>query len=183
MDNSVDKKYLGVNLKECKFIGKGRQGSVYLLPDKKRIIKIYNKEKGCKGELEILLRVQDNPHFAKVYSYNNRAMIREYIPGMCIKDYIRKNGLSEKLAINLVKLVESFKTAGFKKLDIRLAHIFVQPNEDVRVIDPRKVFERKLNYPLKIMKGLRELSVLPKFMKILKEEYPDLYNQWSRKHK
>ncbi|AWI06514.1 serine/threonine protein kinase [Clostridium drakei] len=183
MNNSVDKKYLGVNLKECKFIGKGRQGSVYLLPDKKRIIKIYNKEKGCKGETEILLRVQNNPHFAKVYSYSNKAMIREYIPGICIKNYISKNGLSKKLAINLIKLVESFKADGFQKLDIRLAHIFVQPNEDVRVIDPRKVFERKLNYPLKIMKGLRELSVLSKFMEILKEEYPYLYKQWSKKHR
>lgn len=183
MDNSVDKKYLGVNLKDCKFIGRGRQGSVYLLPDKKRIIKVYNKSKGCRGETKILLKVQDNPHFAKVYAYNSKAMLREYIPGVCIKDYIRRNGLSEKLAINLVKLVESFKASGFKKLDIRLAHIFVQPNEDVRVIDPRKVFERNLNYPRSIMDGLEKLSALSKFMKILKEEYPNLYTEWSRKHK
>lgn len=183
MNNSIDKKYFGVNLKDCKFIGKGRQGSVYILPDKKRIIKIYNKEKGCKGETEILLKVQDNPHFAKIYEYNSKAMLREYIPGICIKDYISKHGLSRELAINLVKLVESFKDSGFKKLDIRLAHVFVQTNEDIRVIDPRKVFQRNLSYPRSILKSLKSLSVLSKFMKILQEEYPDLYKQWSKKHK
>ncbi len=183
MNNHIDKKYFEIDLRDCKFIGKGRQGSVYMLPDKKRIIKVYNKEKGCKGETEILLKVQDNPHFAKIYDYNRKAMIREYIPGICIKDYISKNGLSRKLAINIVELVESFKSSGFKKLDIRLAHVFVQPNEDIRVIDPRKVFERSLNYPQSILSGLKKLSVLSKFMKILREEYPDLYKRWSKKCK
>ncbi|NMM64736.1 serine/threonine protein kinase [Clostridium sp. P21] len=183
MNNSMDKKYFGIDLKDCKFIGKGRQGSVYLLPDKKRIIKIYNKEKGCKGEAEILLKVQNDPHFAKIYDYTNKAMIREYIPGECIKDYIRKHGLSRELAINLVKLVESFKADGFKKLDIRLAHVYVQTDGDVRVIDPRKVFERSLSYPRSIFKDLKKLSVLSKFMRIVQEDYPDLYKQWNKRRK
>lgn len=182
MGNSSNSNYLGIDLKHCKFIGHGRQGRVYLLPDKKRVIKVYNKSKGCRGERKILLRVKHDPHFAKIYEYNNTCMIRDYIDGTCIKDYIKKHGLSETLALNIIKLVESFREDGFKKLDIRLAHVFVQPDESIKVIDPRKVYERNLSYPKKIMSGLAELGVLSKFIKILKEEYPNLYKQWVKKH-
>ncbi|PRR80089.1 hypothetical protein CLLI_04730 [Clostridium liquoris] len=176
-------KYLGVDLNRCKFIGKGAQGKVYLLPDQKRVIKVYNSRKGCLGEAKILLSVRNNPYFPRIYSYNNTCMIREYVPGVCINKYIKKHGLSRRLAINIVKLIESFKNEGFKRLDIRCAHIFVQPNESIKVIDPRKVFQKKVTYPHRILKTLDKLGSLPQFMEILNKEYPDLYKNWMYKYK
>ncbi len=183
MINYTDEKYLGINLKDCQFIGKGTQGSVYLLPDKKRVIKVYNSVKSCKGETDILLRVQHNPHFAKIYSYSDKCMIREYIGGICIKEYIKKYGFSKNLAINIVKLVESFKADGFKRLDIRFAHIFVQSDETIRVIDPRKVFEKNISYPRSMFQSLQKLGFFSEFMKIVKQEYPMLYEEWTMKYK
>lgn len=183
MNNFNNDKYLGVDLNRCKFIGKGAQGRVYLLPDQKRVIKIYNSPKGCIGEAKILLSIKHNPYFPRIYAYNNISMIREYVPGVLIKDYLKKHGLSRTLAINIIKLIESFKDEGFKKLDIRCAHIFVQPDESIMVIDPRKVFQKKVSYPYRILKTLNDSGHLPQFMEVLKEEYPELYKKWDRKYK
>ncbi|WP_027623148.1 serine/threonine protein kinase [Clostridium lundense] len=181
--NNFYNKYLGVDLRQCKPIGEGAQGRVYLLPDKKRVIKIYNSPKGCKGEAKILLSVKHNPHFPRIYAYNNICMIREYVPGTCIKKYLKNHKLSRTLAINIVKLIQSFKNDGFKKLDIRSSHIFIQSDENIKVIDPRNVFKKKVSYPYKILKTLDKSGNLPEFMKILKKEYPDLYKKWMYKYK
>lgn len=181
--NKLNNKYLGVDLNQCKFIGKGTQGKVYLLPDQKRVIKIYNSPKDCKGEVKILLSVRNDPHFPRIYAYNNLCMIRDYVPGVCIRKYLKNHKLSKTLAINIVKLIESFKSEGFKKLDIRSTHIFVQTDESIIVIDPRSVFTKKVSYPYKILKTLDKSGNLPRFMNILKEEYPELYKQWMHKYK
>ena len=180
MSNSHRKEYLGVDLKYCKFIGRGTQGRVYLLPDGKSVIKIYKNSSGCRGEAEILLKVQNNPHFPKLYSYDDKCMIREYIGGTNIGPYLKNHGLSRNLAVNIINLIESFKIAEFKKLDIRFAHIFIQPDERIRVIDPRKVFKKNISYPRSIFGGLKKYGLLKQFMKILKEENPVFYKEWTR---
>ncbi|MBU5591886.1 serine/threonine protein kinase [Clostridium sp. MSJ-4] len=183
MNSSKNNKYLGVDLNLCKFIGKGYEGKVYLLPDEKRVIKVYKSPKGCRGEAKILLSVDNNPYFPRIYAYNNICMIREYVPGICITKYLKTHELSRKLAINIVKLIESFKSEGFKKLDIRCAHIFVQPDESLKVIDPRRVFEKKISYPRSILETLKKSGHLQQFMEILKEEYPELHKKWGHKYK
>jgi hypothetical protein len=107
-------------------------------------------------------------------------MIREYVDGICIKDYITKYGLSRRLALNLIGLIDEFKRLGFTRLDMRCAHIFVQPDESLKVIDPRKHYTQNAPYPRNMLNCLRQLHVLMPFMKILKEERPEIYKSWRR---
>lgn len=166
-------------LDKYKYLGHGKNGKVYLMPDG-RVIKICKLEKVCIAEYEVLKAAKGSPYFPKVYSRNGKAMIRDYVDGEILPSYIRKNGLSKTLAINLMNLIEEFRRLGFKRLDIRGAHIYVQKDESVKVIDPasHKTWQEK--YPRLMLKQLRKLKVSKKFYQILREERPDLYRLWKR---
>lgn len=170
----------GINVNNFKFLGEGHQGKVFLMPNNK-VIKLYKKEEACEGEFSILQSVKDSKYFPKVYEQERKFMVREMINGTEAKEYIKRNGLSRKLTLNLINLILDFERLGFKRLDIRLAHIFVQDNETVRVIDPRNSYSMKLNYPHHLIKGLKELGALSEFMNTLRSDYPEVYKKWKNK--
>lgn len=167
----------GVDLTGSKFLGQGHSGMVYLMPDG-RVMKIFKTEESCINECIILQSVRGNRHFPVVFECRGNCMIREYVSGICIKDYIRMYGLTTKLALNLIFLIEDFKRLGFKRLDMRCSHIFVQPDESVKVIDPRNHYTQVTPYPRHLLHNLKELKAFDDFMNILKEYRPLLYESW-----
>ncbi|MEQ8197546.1 MAG: AarF/UbiB family protein [Clostridiaceae bacterium] len=170
-----------IDLQNCTFLGQGRNGHVYLLPDGK-VLKIFFEEIYCKHEYDILQSVNENKHFPKVYEYKENCMIREYIDGIPIKNYIETNGLNRNLIINIVNLIEDFRKSGFTKLDIRCAHIFIQNDESIRVIDPRCTYTKVIPYPYSILKCLDRLDVLEKFFSCLKEIDNELFQNWNYRY-
>lgn len=170
----------GINVDNFKFLGEGHQGKVFLMPNNK-VIKLYKKEEACKGEVSILKSVKESKYFPKVYEQEKLFVIREMVKGIEAKKYIKLHGLSEKLALNLISLILEFERLGFKRLDMRLAHIFVQENETVRVIDPRNSYSEKVNRPHHLLKGLSEAKVLNQFMNTLRNHYPEVYKKWKGK--
>lgn len=173
------KKNIDIDLKQCSLIGEGNNGWVYLMPDG-RVIKICREIKSCVKEYYILKKVNGSHHFPRVYEQCGNYMIRDYVGGVCMTKYIKKNGLSKNLAVNLIKLIEEFKRLNFSKLDIRCRDLFVQENDFIMVIDPRSSYTRNVAYPRHMMKGLKRLGVLDTFMKVLKEENPGLYKNWRK---
>ncbi|OFI05937.1 hypothetical protein CLOACE_14120 [Clostridium acetireducens DSM 10703] len=107
-------------------------------------------------------------------------MLREYVSGEKIKDYIKRKGLSKKLALNLIELIEEFKRLKFKKLDMRGEHIFIQKDESVKVIDPRKSFSKKVPIPYSLIKAIDKAGALEDFIRILINYRPDLLIKWKR---
>lgn len=170
---------LGINPKDCIYLGQGRSGVVFLMPNG-RVIKVFRNQESCIHEYMILQSVRGNRHFPIVFEHSGNCMIREYVGGTCLIQYIKRYGLSRRLAVNLIKLIEDFKRLGFSRLDIRCSHIFVQQDESVMVIDPRKHYTIKLSYPRSMLRKLCKLGVASKFMRILREEHPSLYNLWRR---
>lgn len=168
----------GINLSTCTFLGKGTSGQVYLIPDGK-VIKIFYNTDQCKNEYEILNAVKGDKHFPEVYDYKGNSMIREYIDGIKLSRYIRHNGLSRNLSIKIIELMENFKRVGFKRIDMRCSHIYVQQDESIRVIDPRAHFTMDVLYPKLLFRGLKKLGVLSDFMLVLKEARPMLYEEWG----
>ncbi|AAK80355.1 RIO-like serine/threonine protein kinase [Clostridium acetobutylicum] len=166
-----------IKLEECTFLGKGHSGSVYLMPDN-RVVKIFKNPTSCKEEYSILRRLKDNPYFPKPYEFHNHYMIREYIDGINIDDYIKQNGASEKLMLKLIYFLEYIKNAGFKKVDARFVHVFIQDNGALRVIDPRHSFSKKLKVPYHLLSDLKSAGCINLFWKVLKLERPDLYKAW-----
>ena len=166
-------------LNKFEYIGHGRNGKVYLMRDG-RVIKVCKVEEVCRAEYETLKAAEGSPYFPRVYERIGKAMIRDYVPGEVLPVYIKKNGLSRKLAINLINLIEEFRRLNFKRLDIRGAHIYVKEDESIMVIDPASHTTWQEHYPRLMIKELRRQKVSNKFYKILKEERPDLYKKWRK---
>jgi predicted Ser/Thr protein kinase len=168
-----------MDLSKCEFLGHGKNGKVFLMPDGK-VLKICDRVESCLEEYKILESVKGDKHFPRVYYYKGNSMIRDYVGGICIKNYVRDNGLSDKLALNIIKLLEDFKAHNFTRVDIRCAHIFVQSDESIKIIDPRGSYTMKVTKPEHLFNGLKELKVFKKFMNVLKKENSELYKQWRK---
>ena len=106
----------GLREEVLQFVGKGSQGRVYLI-DPLRCIKVYKRNEFLALELEILLKAQYESQFPKVYEWGDGYMIREYFPGIGMKEYLRKNSLTEDLSRQIVELFRAFERLGFNRLD------------------------------------------------------------------
>jgi predicted Ser/Thr protein kinase len=166
-----------LDVKECKFLGKGKEGAVYLTPEGYALKIFYNKKK-AEDEAALLEKVNCSRFFPKVLFIANNMILRDYVEGDNLYNYISKNGLSYSLSTEIINLIEEFKNLGFTRLDIRDAHIFVNRNEKIQVIDPRKVFVKKTPYPKEIIKILVKLNVFDEFLKHLLNYNPKLMKYW-----
>lgn len=169
-----------VDLRDCKVLGEGHNGFVYLLPDGK-VIKIFKKIKNCKKEYSILKAVKGSRNFPVVYHSLGNYIIRDFVGGECLKDYLKVKGLSRKLALNLIELIDEFKRLDFKKLDIRCRDIYVQEDESLMVIDPKYSYTRDKDFPKHLCKGLKKLGLLEGFLDVVGVERPELYTDWKDK--
>jgi len=183
MHSDIYERYIknfDVNLLDCKLLGKGNNGIVYLLPDGK-VIKICFDIKSCIKEYFILNKINNNKYFPRVYGMCGNYMIRDYVEGVILKDYIKDHGLDKNLAIKILDLLEEFKKLQFLKEDIRCKDILIQLDGSLMVIDPKKFYSKKRDFPRHLSKGLYKLGVLGYFMSVAKDERPILYNQWHQK--
>lgn len=167
-------------LKNYKLLGKGNNGSVYLMPDNKAL-KVFKRIDVCKKEYIILEKVSGNNYFPKVYEYGLNYIVRDCVDGISLTDYIKQNGLSRDLSIELISLLQEFKKLNFTKLDTRCKDIMVRDDGSLMTIDPKNYYRKTRNYPRHLCKGLRKLGVLDSFMNVLKSENPRLYKKWSKK--
>lgn len=60
-----------------------------------------------------------------------------FVHGIPLSDYLKESKIDKDISIELVKLVDEYKRLQFKRLDIRIAHIYLQPNRTIKIIDPR----------------------------------------------
>lgn len=173
-------KNFNINLLDCKFLGKGHNGVVYLLPDGK-VIKICFNPKSCKKEYLILKKISKNKYFPRVYCMLGNYMIRDYVNGITLTNYIKLNGLNREVSIKILNLFEEFNKLNFLKEDIRCKDIMIQPDGSLMAIDPKKFYSKERDFPRHLSKGLNKLGVLNSFLSVVKEEKPDLYRKWNKK--
>ncbi|AEB75591.1 hypothetical protein [Clostridium botulinum] len=168
----------GVDIYKCKILHRSKTELIYLTPNN-RVLKICKNVDNCRREYLILKYANNNKYFPKVFEYRVGYILREYVRGICIIDYIRKNNLSEDLALSLIDIIETFEKLGFIRLDTGLSHIFINKNGELKVIGLKNNCTRKEKYPKHMLNGLRRLKVSKKFFKILKAKRPDLYSKWK----
>lgn len=172
--------YSGFDIDKLKLIGQGHEGKVYLLPNSK-VLKVFYTINSCKRQIDILQKTRSSRFFPAVYDYDNYSIVMSFVYGSALSYYLKKNEIDKHLSLELVKLIDEFKRLHFTKLDIRLGHIFLQPDETLKVIDPRESYEIILPYPRSMLKGLKDRNVLKDFLNNIKYDYPDYYRYWSRK--
>lgn len=108
-------------------------------------------------------------------------MIREYVEGDVLPKYIRKHGFNYELGKKIIELLKEFKILKFTKIDLRCKDIFVQPNGDLKVIDPKKFYTKDRDFPRHLSKGMYKLKILDSFLEVLKKEDPTLFDDWTPK--
>jgi len=168
-----------INLKQLPLIGKGVHGKVYKL-DKDRCIKVCKKTSDMKMEYDVLKYVKGYPQFPRVYECKGAYMIREYVDGLNIRDYIKKNGFDNNLARELTELIKLFIKLKFTRIDIRMGELFVTSNNKLKIIDTTRYLDKKASYPFKMLRTLKELGCYKKYMNFLKENYLEFYVAWDK---
>lgn len=173
-------KYSDINLFDCKFLGKGHNGAVYLLPDSK-VIKICFVMKDFRSEATILRKVNGNKYFPRLYEVGGNYMIRDFVDGMSLKNYIKKNGLDKELVRDIIKMLKEFERLKFTKIDVRCKDVFIKSAMSLMLIDPQKFYTKERDFPRHLSKGLYKLGVLDIFLEVLKTEEHRLYMKWAQK--
>lgn len=167
--------------RQGELIGEGNNGLVYRLPGD-ILIKIFFEEKICRDEGSILIKCKGSKYFPKVRRVGERYIVRDMIYGTQLDKYIKKKGLSKRLTYNIEGMLEEFKKLGFTKLDTRCKDIYViNDKEDVMLIDPKKCFKRRVDYPRHLMKGLNRLGRLDEFLEYIGEKNKVKASLWRKK--
>lgn len=168
------------NLTKCELLGKGNNGAVYLLPNG-NVIKMFFCERDFVGEFSILEKVNGSKYFPRIYEIGTNYIIRECVEGEILTSYIMKNGLDRSMGRKIIEMLKKFEKMHFKKIDLRCRDIFVQPDGNLKVIDPKNFYTKNRNFPRHLCKGLYNLGVLEAFLEILKHEDSHLYKKWKPK--
>lgn len=170
-------KYL-LEIQDCKLLGSGAEGSVYLTPEG-YALKTFKNIKAAKNEEEILRKTLDSPFFPKPILRISNILIRDYVSGDNLFEYISKHGLPYNLSVEIIDLIEDLKRLKFKRINIRNAHIFVDSNGKIMIIDPRKPYSKVTPYPKDIIKILVKLHLFDKFLKDVLKYKPHLISYWT----
>jgi predicted Ser/Thr protein kinase len=173
------KNYSDYNLKQLQFIGEGIHGKVYKI-DSERCIKIFKKSSFFEKELETLQMAQSNNHFPKLLAWGKKYIVREYIDGIELDQYLKKNSLGIELSKKIIDLYEVLGKLGFKRQDAVLFHILVTEGGELRMIDTARVMKECTKYPRLIIDGLNDLGLKHEFMNHTKLLRPDLYDLWFK---
>jgi RIO-like serine/threonine protein kinase len=176
---NISRKYLGIDIKQCEFLGKGREGRVYLTPEG-YALKIFNNKNSCKSQYNILKKVEGSKYFPKAIEVSDKCMLREYIEGIALDDYLKKQGLSKDIGIKLIELLEEFRRLQFTRIDISSRNVYIESNGDIKVIDPRKSYNKKRDIPGMLLRELEALGALDEFIKVALEVRANLAIKWIK---
>lgn len=171
--------YLDYDISKLKLVGQGREGKVYMLPEDK-VLKVFYNSNSCERQVETLLKAKNSRFFPTVYDFDNYSIVMSFVYGSTLSYYLKRNNIDRNLSVELVKLIDEFKKLHFKRLDMRLGHIYLQPDDTIKVIDPRESYERIQPYPKSMLNGLHKCNVLKDFFNHIKYDYPEHYKYWRK---
>lgn len=166
--------------REAKYLGQGNNGIVYELPENKAV-KIFLSKKVCNDEGGILLRTNGSKYFPRIYKKGDYYIVRDKVEGERLDDYIKENGLDSDMVKKIYLLLLEFKRLKFKKQDIRCKDILVSEEKKLMIIDPKKSYHRKVDFPRHLMKGLRRIGVLDEFLDEVKKINHKKAAEWRTK--
>lgn len=167
------------SLKKYTLIHQNKKEKIYLLPDKK-VLKMTKNLKDSRREYLVLRYAYRCSMFPKVYEYRPGYLIRDYVDGICIIDYLKKNPFDKELALSLISIYDTFVKLKFTRLDTGVSHIFITKDKEIKLIGLKSSCWYSEKHPKHMLNGLRRLKVSKRFFKILKDERPELYEIWSK---
>lgn len=167
-------------LKQGELIGEGHNGVVFLLPDN-MVIKFFRDKKVWHDESSILLKTKKSRFFPRVYYLGRNYIVREYVDGIRLDKYLKKNKLDEKICCELYEMIFDFNKLKFSRIDLRCKDIFVRRDSTLKVIDPKNNYKKTVKYPRHLMKGLYKRDCLEDFLKYVENRDFQKYTYWKYK--
>lgn len=169
---------LTIDIKNLEFIGRGTQGKVYRI-DSQKCIKVFKRNKECSNEVKTLLMAQKDVHFPKLYEFGVNYIIREYVNGIELNEYLLKEKiLTSQISKKLIELYEAIVNVGYLRKDAAIFHILVMPSTELKLIDTAKAMKKKSTIPSLLISGLEDIGYKDDFFKFLKNNRSDLYVHW-----
>ena len=157
-------------------VKKERDGYLFKM-DNGRMIKIYFKKEKMEKDQKFLEKVADSKYFPNVHEIDGNCLIRDRLPGITLKKHIKKHGMNRKVVEIIVALLMEFKRLKFKTNDVKLSKVYIDDNENVKVLPMHRSYTKKMEFPEKLIKDLIKLAVIDMFMSILKEVEPSIYKE------
>lgn len=175
------KKFYIIKLDECKYIGGNDNSSTYLMKDNK-VVRIYQDPSKCKRDYDLMTSQPLVSVLPQIYDFFGHYLVRDYIKGTCLKNYIIKNGLNYIITIKLIKFLEKIYDFNLKNLNIELNNIFITSNKEFILVDTEYTASTECTFD-KLFNDFNKLNVLLGFLSITKIYNINLYNKWMKNKK
>lgn len=160
-----------------RLLGLGKQGMVFQI-DEKRCVKIYFESESPIKELHALQLGGKAGICPKVYFWGTNYIVMEYLKVPSLLEYLNNHSVTKDLCRRIIHLLDTFEQLGFNRFDHATRHIYVLPDDKMKVIDVVHVIKKEPVWlPEKLAKGMGEDAEL--FVDFVKELSPKWYDRWT----
>ncbi|MDR6550684.1 hypothetical protein [Paenibacillus qinlingensis] len=159
-----------------RLIGKGKQGAVFQI-DEHRCVKVYYREESCQQELRNLMLGGQAGICPKVHFWGSDFIVMDYLTVPSLYDYLQQNAMTRSLAAKIIKLLETFEEVGYNRFDHSARHIFMMPDETMKIIDVVHVIKpTPVYFAQKLISDMGQYA--PEFIDYVREISPQWYDLW-----
>ncbi|WP_274366049.1 hypothetical protein [Paenibacillus thermotolerans] len=161
-----------------RLIGKGKQGAVFRIDDK-RCVKLYYRSESLVRELHALRLGGQAGICPEVCFWGADYIVMEYITAPSLFDELQEHGMSKRLAEKIVWLLDTFERIGYNRFDHSARHIFMMPDDRMKIIDVVHVIKPKPVYFAK--KLISDMGAhAPEFIEHVAAISPKWHSLWTR---
>lgn len=162
------------------FLGAGAQGAVFQL-SATTCVKVFAHEFDAQQEATSLRRASSASFIPQVYEAGPNYIIMELMRGQGIKTFLSvQQAFPSFLAAELLAMINEMKRVGFTRIDTALRHVYVTPEEQIKVIDHVNSYRTVQLYPARMLRSLANIGYLDPFLNYVEREDPVMYEEWKR---
>lgn len=159
-------------------VGRGMEGAVFKLSED-HCVKIYIESEEMEKEKKAMILGQGLSFMPKLYETGHNYIVREYIDGPSLLDYIKDRGtVSEEMARQIIVMVKEMRHLGYR-VDRHPRHILVDKQQVLKVIDHVYTFDRQKSIPIRLFESLSNFGFMHLFLNHVKVIDSKLYSEWK----
>lgn len=163
-------------------IGIGAQGAVFRLTEDK-CVKIYEESLSASAERQALVAASGSVRFPRFYEGGEHYVVMEYIRGPALRDVLKKDKsqLNDATMAQVFDILKEMRRMKFTRIDTRLGHILVTPGGLLKAIDHSGAFRVVHRAPFRLLRSMKKVGVLERFLEYAARHEPRLYEKWRQR--
>ncbi|MGE5604621.1 MAG: hypothetical protein ACM3YE_02900 [Bacteroidota bacterium] len=161
-------------------VGQGAQGAVFKISDS-RCVKIYAGNTFVEMEYSAYQILKNSSIVPRIYEKGVNYIIMEYLRGPSLDSYLQKKGMIPVwVTRQVLQVLKKMKQFHFTRIDSALRHIFIDRNNNPKIIDLVHAYTIREPFPLMFFSEMRNLGLLKDLLQQVKELDPELYFEWKK---